>query len=108
MKPRLAIFLDRDGVLNKDVGYPHHLSDAVLYEDVIPALLKMQQAGYVLLIVSNQSGVARGLFDLDAVLRFNDAIAKQLRKADIHISRKDFYVCPHGPSDDCNCRKPRP
>src|SRR5262249_47576785 len=106
LKP--AVFLDRDGVLNLDVGYPHLLRDAVLYPDVIPALLKIQRAGYVLLVVSNQSGIGRGLFDVNTVCRFNDAVAKQLRKGGVRINRRNFYICPHGPRDGCDCRKPRP
>ncbi len=108
MNRRAAIFLDRDGVLNRDVGYPHRIEDAILYDDVIPALRRMQRAGYLLLVVSNQSGVARGFFGMDEVSRFNRAIASQLRKAKIRITDKSFYVCPHGPRDGCSCRKPRP
>jgi len=108
MKLRPALFLDRDGVINPDVGYPHRLQDAVLFDDAIPALYRIQQAGYVLLIISNQSGVSRGMFRLDDVQRFNDAIAKQLRQGGIRITRKNFFICPHGPRDGCACRKPRP
>jgi len=108
VKQRAAVFLDRDGVLNGDVGYPHRLEDAILFDDVVPALRRIQNAGYVLLVVSNQSGVARGLFTLNQVSRFNRAIAEQLHKANIRITGKNFYVCPHGPRDECSCRKPKP
>lgn len=108
MSFRAAVFLDRDGVLNNDVGYPHRLGDAVLFDDVIPALRRIQNAGYVLLVVSNQSGVARGFFTLNQVSRFNRAIAEQLHKANIRVTSKNFYVCPHGPRDECSCRKPKP
>lgn len=108
MKLRPALFLDRDGVINPDVGYPHLLQHAVLFDDVTPALYRIQQAGYVLLIVSNQSGVSRGMFCLDAVHRFNGAIAKKLRQGGIRVTSKNFFICPHGPQDRCVCRKPRP
>ena len=108
MNRRPGVFLDRDGVLNRDVGYPHLVADAILFEDVIPALKRFQHAGYVLVVVSNQSGVARGFFSIDEVSRFNGAIVRQLHRAHIRITSKNFYVCPHGPQDQCNCRKPEP
>ena len=108
MKRGAAVFLDRDGVLNSDVGYPHRLADAVIFDDVVPALRRIQDAGYVLLVVSNQSGVARGFFTLHEVSRFNRTIAKQLHDANIRVTSKNFYVCPHGPRDECSCRKPKP
>jgi D-glycero-D-manno-heptose 1,7-bisphosphate phosphatase len=105
---RPAIFFDRDGVLTPDVGYPRRLEDAILYEDVIPALRDIQKAGYLILVVSNQSGVSRGLFTLADVERFNRRLAKSLHRAGIALTSQHFYICPHGPNDLCDCRKPKP
>ena len=103
-----ALFLDRDGVLNPDVGYPHRLSDAKLYDDVIPALRAIIKAGYSIFVISNQSGVARGLFSLADVRRFNKALCRELQDRGIAIFPRQFYICPHAASDRCECRKPKP
>ena len=103
-----AVFLDRDGVINPDVGHPHRVSDAVLFPDVGPALRRLQTAGHRLVIVSNQSGVGRGYFGLDQVVRFNTALMTALHQEGVAIDIEHFYVCPHAPSDNCSCRKPKP
>lgn len=107
-RSRKAVFLDRDGILNDDVGFPHRVGDAELLPDVIPSLLRLQAAGIKLIVVSNQSGIARGYFSTEEVERFNLALATHLANAGIDIGLDDFYYCPHGPGDDCPCRKPRP
>jgi D-glycero-D-manno-heptose 1,7-bisphosphate phosphatase len=106
--PRSAVFLDRDGVLIPDIGYPHAIADAVLFPDVLPALRQIQRCGYILLVVSNQSGIGRGLFTLADVENFNSAITRQLEQGGIALPLENFYVCPHAPNDDCDCRKPKP
>jgi D-glycero-D-manno-heptose 1,7-bisphosphate phosphatase len=103
-----AIFLDRDGVINPDTGHPHRTADAVLFPDVAPGLLRLQEAGYRLVVVSNQSGVARGLFELDQVVRFNAVLVAALNREGVSIQIEHFFVCPHAPADRCQCRKPKP
>jgi D-glycero-D-manno-heptose 1,7-bisphosphate phosphatase len=105
---RRLVLLDRDGILNPDVGYPHRLEDAVLFPDVIPALLRLQASDFEFAIVSNQSGVGRGYFSLADATQFNAALTKQLRSAGIGISLSHFFLCPHTPADMCDCRKPQP
>jgi D-glycero-D-manno-heptose 1,7-bisphosphate phosphatase len=102
------VFLDRDGVLNPDNGHPHRLEDAVLFPDVAPALRRLQGLGYMFAVVSNQSGVGRGYFDLEQVTRFNSALVESLIAEGISIALDQFFICPHQPADDCKCRKPRP
>ncbi len=103
-----AVFLDRDGVLVLDVGYPHKVSDVKLFPDVAPALRSIQEAGHLLLVVSNQSGVGRGLFSLDDVLKFHQALGEKLAQEGVQLNLEQFYVCPHSPADNCSCRKPKP
>ena len=108
MKQNRAVFLDRDGVITPDIGYPHRVKDAVLFPDVIPALRRIQAAGYLVLMVTNQSGVGRGRYPLSAVLEFNEKLRRQINAAGINVSESDIYVCPHAPEDHCICRKPKP
>jgi D-glycero-D-manno-heptose 1,7-bisphosphate phosphatase len=85
-------FLDRDGVLNVDTGYPHDPAKLVLVPGAAEAIKRLKEAEFTVLVVSNQSGVARGLFDLDAVHRFNTALAERIAEKGGQID--GFYVCP--------------
>jgi D-glycero-D-manno-heptose 1,7-bisphosphate phosphatase len=100
------VFLDRDGTLVRDVGYPHRLEDCVLLPGVVPGLQRLSSAGFHLAIVTNQSGIGRGLFtkrDFDA---FQARLLEVLERGGIQIERT--YVCPHAPEAGCRCRKPEP
>jgi histidinol-phosphate phosphatase family protein len=108
MKRNVAVFCDRDGVINPDVGYPHTIEDAVLFPDVVPAFREMQQAGYLILVVANQSGIARGFYSRADVRRFNRALCTELQSAGVRIGPQDFYFCPHSANSACECRKPKP
>ncbi|MBM3886396.1 HAD family hydrolase [Candidatus Dependentiae bacterium] len=109
-----AAFLDRDGTVIHDVHYLAQLEDCSLIPEIIPVLQYLQQAGYILVIVSNQSGVARGYFDEAFVLKTHDFLADMLAEHGIAITA--FYFCPHHPTiavradlqQDCDCRKPKP
>lgn len=111
---RPAIFLDRDGVINIDKGYVYKTEDLELIRGSAEAIALLKQRGYVLLVVSNQSGVARGKFGETEVLRFNTALNQALRDAGGQ-GVDAFYFCPHLESGSispyakiCTCRKPRP
>lgn len=92
---RPAAFLDRDGVLNVDTGYPHRAEDLILTPTAAAAVRRLNQAGYWVLVLTNQSGVARGLFDLAAVDAFHQALQRRLAEADAHVDA--FYVAPYHP-----------
>jgi D-glycero-D-manno-heptose 1,7-bisphosphate phosphatase len=92
--PGLAI-LDRDGVLNLDLGYVHRPDQLVLVEGAAGAVRRLNQAGWAVCAVTNQSGVARGLYDEAAVLGFHAAMDAALAAAGAHIDA--YYYCPHHP-----------
>jgi len=97
-----AVFLDRDGTINFDPGYLRKASEFKLLPGAREALISLKNAGYLLIVVSNQSGVGRGIIlpeDLDEIHRtLNDLIAPAKIDA--------FYFCTHLPDAGCECRKP--
>ncbi len=110
---RPAAFFDRDGVLNVDHGYVHDPRQLDLIDGAVEAVRLCNAAGYLVLVVTNQSGVARGLFDEASVRRFHRALQERFARAGATID--DIRYCPHHPdagssahTGDCDCRKPRP
>jgi len=101
-----AIFLDRDGVINKEVGYLHKVEDFEFIRGVFKSCNYFQSLGYEIIILTNQSGIGRGYYTEDDFLRLNDWMLDQFSLKKINIL--DVYYCPHGPEDNCNCRKPKP
>lgn len=106
MAQRRFVFLDRDGTLVEDTNYVYRLSDYRLLPGVIEALRLLRQAGYGLAIVTNQSGIARGVFTREDFDRFQARLMADLAPAGIVI--EETYVCPHMPDAGCDCRKPSP
>jgi D-glycero-D-manno-heptose 1,7-bisphosphate phosphatase len=111
--PKPAAFLDRDGVLNVDHGYVYRLDALAFIPGAVEAVRLLNKTGYRVIVVTNQSGVARGLFGEDDVNRFNAELARRLAANDARIDA--FYYCPHHPhgtvarySLACDCRKPKP
>ena len=109
-----AVFLDRDGVINVDYGYVSTWEQFEFLPGVPDALRKLQDAGYLLIIVSNQSGIGRGYFGEADVKSLNQAIAQHLA-ATVGVTLSGFYHCPHHPTEaegefrrQCDCRKPAP
>lgn len=110
MKNR-AVFLDRDGTLNVEKHYLSKIEDFEYLPGVIEGLRKLQDAGYLLIIITNQSGIARGYFTEDDFLVLNDWMISDLDRHGIYISK--VYYCPHHPNasivkykKNCSCRKP--
>ena len=107
---RRAVFLDRDGTLNIDSGYVHQIKDWVWISGAIEALSLLKQAGYLIVIVTNQAGVARGLYRTSDVDFLHDWVQVDLRSHGVEVDA--FYYCPHHPDfgeiRDCACRKPKP
>jgi D,D-heptose 1,7-bisphosphate phosphatase len=108
-----AIFLDKDGTLIEDVPYNVDPGLIHLSDGAVKGLRLLQRAGYLLIIVSNQSGIARGLFQEEDLARVQRYLRKLLSTHGIFLA--DFYFCPHHPQGcvdryaiDCFCRKPQP
>ncbi|OYY81624.1 MAG: D,D-heptose 1,7-bisphosphate phosphatase [Rhizobiales bacterium 35-66-30] len=92
---RPAAFLDRDGVLNVDIGYAFRPADLRLTPGAGEAVARLNAAGYLVFVVTNQSGIARGLYTLEQAQAFNAALALALSRAGGHVDR--FYLAPHHP-----------
>lgn len=109
---RKAIFLDRDGVLNVDTAYLYKVEELVWQDGVFEALKDAHDKGYLLIVVTNQSGVARGYYTEEDVKALHQYMGSTLAKAGAPIDA--FYYCPHHVKGtvapyvkDCNCRKPK-
>lgn len=100
------MFLDRDGTLVRDTEYPYRPEDYDLLPGVGPALRRLRMAGYRLAIVTNQSGIGRGIFGEADFERFQATLLADLARDDVAIERT--YHCPHVPDAGCPCRKPAP
>lgn len=105
MKKNKVIFLDRDGTINYDFGYVHEREKLVFLPNAIKGLKKLYDHGYILLIITNQSGIGRGYFSRDEYNNFTSYMLQILEKNGVKISK--VYCCPHIDSDNCNCRKPK-
>lgn len=106
---KFAIFLDRDGVINrkpKDHDYVKSWNEFQWLLDAKEAIKLINQSGYLVIVISNQRGVARSLMDSKDVDNINSNINQDLIKIGAKIDR--FYWCGHNYVDDCNCRKPKP
>lgn len=102
---RKALFIDRDGTINYDNGYTHSLSDLKIYKDIPPIIKKYKKMGYLIICITNQSGIGRGYYTEKEAVKFNKALNIKLSKMGARIDA--FYLCPHSPADNCRCRKPK-
>jgi len=100
-----AVFLDRDGTIIEDRGHLRSPSEVVFFPDTVAALKRLQEH-YLLFVVTNQPGIARGLASAEEVEQVNGYVVAELRKQRVTIS--DVYCCPHDRSEDCICIKPNP
>ena len=101
-----TIFLDRDGVVNKEVNYLHQIKDFEFMPGIFEACNYFQDIGFKIIIITNQSGIARGYFKENDYHKITAWMLKQLEKKNIKIL--DIFYCPHGPKSSCECRKPKP
>jgi histidinol-phosphate phosphatase family protein len=101
---RKAVFVDRDGTLNYDNGYTYKTSELKIYEDMIPLLKTYYENGYIIIVITNQSGINRGYYTVEEMDSFNTKLAEIFMKHGIKI--EDFFYCPHTPEEACKCRKP--
>ena len=102
---RAAVFIDRDGTIAEEVGYLNHVSRFRMFPFAAAALRRLNEAGYPVIVVSNQSGIARGYFPESLVEDVTALMRQQLSEAGARVD--GVYYCPHASSDGCACRKPR-
>ena len=109
---RPAAFLDRDGTINVDKGYLHRIEDFDYLDGAAEGMRKLQDLGYALVVITNQSGIARGYYTEDDYRRLTAWMLADLSEKGIHI--EGVYHCPHHPEGKvgqyargCNCRKPK-
>ncbi len=110
---RRAVFLDRDGTINVEKDYLYRIEDFEFIPGVPQALKRLQDAGFLLVVVTNQSGVARGYYALEDVERLHRHMCAELQKYGVILD--GIYICPHHPDQgqppynvDCDCRKGKP
>src|SRR3989304_553165 len=111
VKGQPAVFMDRDGTINEEVGYLDRLEKLVIYPQTFDAVRKINENGMKSVVITNQSGVARGYFTEDLVSEVHRRIQDSLRERGAHIDA--FFYCPHHPTEGkapyrivCSCRKP--
>ena len=105
MKPIKALFLDRDGIINIDKNYLHKIEDFEFIEGIFELVKLFVEKNYTVFIVTNQSGIGRGYYtikDFEILMRW---VKEEFKKREINIEKTLF--CPHKPTDECLCRKPR-
>lgn len=102
----IAVFLDRDGTINEDVGYVSKVENFHLMPGIKPALSLLQDMGFKLFVVSNQSGVGRGIITAKELEIINQKMIEELKTDEIEFD--GITYCPHRPDDKCRCRKPSP
>ena len=102
---RKVIFLDRDGTLNVDDGFVHRIDDFRWLPGALDAVKRLRDCGPAIAVVTNQSGIARGMYAAEDVEQLHEHMRRELIA---HGTRVDAIAfCPHGPDDGCSCRKPR-
>ena len=104
-KNLFMIFVDRDGTLIKDTGYIKDPSEINLLPNTIEGLKKITSLGAAVIMITNQSGISRGYFDLHQVNLLNEVLIKKLSSSGCKFA--GIHICPHGPNEECNCRKPK-
>lgn len=103
-----ALFLDRDGVINEEINYLYKIEDFVFINEIFEICSFYQQNGYKIVVITNQAGIARGLYSEKDLSILNDWMTRQFSDKGIKIEK--IYHCPHHPdfSGNCECRKPNP
>ena len=107
-----AVFLDRDGTINEQMGYINHISRFHLLPGAASAIRRLNEQEIPVVVVTNQSGLARGYFPEELLVAVHEKMEKQLAEAGAHVD--GLYICPHHPEakeerfrKDCSCRKPK-
>ena len=103
---RPAVFLDRDGTISEEMGYANHLSRFSIFPYAGAAIRRLNDAGFAVIVVTNQSGAARGFFPESLIQEIHAKMERQLAAEGARID--GIYYCPHIRDDKCECRKPLP
>lgn len=101
---RKALFIDRDGTIIKDVPYSADPGKIVIYDDAVDLMNNYGKKGYLIVIVTNQSGINRGYFSAKDLEKFNNVLTGMLKSRGVRVDA--IYFCPHRPDENCRCRKP--
>lgn len=101
-----AVFLDRDGTMATDVHYCSRPEDLELFPDTSKAIRLLNQNGFKVIVITNQSGIARGYFTKETLAKIHEKMKRELAKEGAWVD--GIYYCPHHPDDGCDCRKPKP
>jgi len=101
-----TIFLDRDGVINKDVNYAYKIVDFEFIDDIFEVCIYFQKLGYQIIVITNQSGIHRGYYSDNDFQILTEWMLDQFTQKGVNLL--DFFYCPHGPKSNCKCRKPQP
>jgi len=104
--PRRAVFLDRDGTIGEELGYVNHIDRFQIFPFAAEAIRQLNQAEIPVVVVTNQSGVARNIFPESLVHEVHKKMVKELAAGGAWIDA--IYFCPHKSEDACECRKPNP
>ena len=104
--PIKTIFLDRDGVINKDINYLHKIDDFEFIDGIFDVCLYFQNLGYKIIIITNQSGISRGYYTESDYQKLTQWMLEQFQYK--NVNTLDVLHCPHGPDSTCDCRKPKP
>lgn len=103
---RRAVFLDRDGTIAEEVGYANHISRFDIFPHAAGAIRRLNEARIPVIVVTNQSGIARGFFPESLVTEIHGKMKSQLAAGGAHVDA--IYYCPHIRENNCRCRKPLP
>jgi histidinol-phosphate phosphatase family protein len=103
--PGTAVFLDRDGTLNFDAGYVTSPEQLVLFPGVPEAIARLNHLGAMVLLVTNQSAIGRGMMTIEGLESIHERLAELIRPYGARID--GIFFCPHHPQDGCECRKPK-
>ena len=101
-----AVFIDRDGTIAKNINYCSRPEDFELLPHTAKAISLLNQHGFKVIVITNQSGIARGYFTEEMLAKIHEKMKSELAKEGAWVDA--IYYCPHHPDDNCQCRKPEP